>query len=314
MDLEKEHQAALFSLDEHHLAPLRDAVQHIFFTQRAEYIFAQVAEGLPTRDTSIFKHDIDPEIAERVEPGQEAIDLVRSWWADFHLEHLEISSSTLRAYNDTRLGTKLRLIEAIAIVIHTLAALLFEHTNQAPYKRPAQQQKFIFVNGKPELCDEWIDSPFPTYLYHNDYVDYDIYAMGIADVVAYWAETHLFGGVVVFYHGPSNTEFLDVLLHPDSDFKAFMESPRYRLLFQLKPSGMLPGFFLNSPYSNISIAVKMTAECRRFREAGIQDTEWMMSLSYWMSLRSIAMVNLILTYNEIEMVMPLAYWLVAQYK
>lgn len=62
------------------------------------------------------------------------------------------------------------------------------------------------VDGWPEMTDELIPSRYPTWLFHNDYLDLDIYPMGIADAVAYWAETHLFGGVVVFDHGESDTE------------------------------------------------------------------------------------------------------------
>lgn len=100
------------------------------------------------------------------------------------------------------------------------------------------ERKIVIVNGLPEVTDEIIGDPIPTYLYHDDYLDHDLYPMGVADVVAYWAETHLFGGVVVFDHGESDTEvrcplttnlvpwltdlqFLDVFLHPDCGFKVF---------------------------------------------------------------------------------------------
>lgn len=132
----------------------------------------------------------------------------------------------------------MRLIETTALVIHSLAALLFEHTNERPYKCPMPERKIVIVNGLPEVTDEIIGDPIPTYLYHDDYLDHDLYPMGVADVVAYWAETHLFGGVVVFDHGESDTEvrcplttnlvpwltdlqFLDVFLHPDCGFKVF---------------------------------------------------------------------------------------------
>ncbi|KAL3443360.1 hypothetical protein BJX65DRAFT_311861 [Aspergillus insuetus] len=48
--------------------------------------------------------------------------------------------------------------------------------------------------------------------------------MVVADLVGFWAETHLFGCVVVFDHGENGTEFLDVYLHPDSGFRVFQLS------------------------------------------------------------------------------------------
>ncbi|KAL3478916.1 hypothetical protein BJX99DRAFT_93364 [Aspergillus californicus] len=229
--------AALATLDGQHLQVLQDTVRHILFTQRAEYVFAQVVDGVPTKETKMCKnYSVEELFRDRAEPSPEALDLVRGWRSDFQLTSLEIDDKVLRAYTDSQLGTreyKLRLIEITAVVVHTLAALLFQHTNQPPYKCPPPRNGIVFVEEPIEVegcswirrrsqeTDELIPSPHPTYLYHNHYRDYDIYPMGVADMVAYWAETHLFGGVVVFEHGESDTEFLHVWLHPDANLKVF---------------------------------------------------------------------------------------------
>ncbi|KAL4938734.1 hypothetical protein BDV06DRAFT_231550 [Aspergillus oleicola] len=194
----------LATLDERHLDPVQQLVQRILSTPRAEYIFAQVVEGC----------NGDPEIEDRNEPSPEALNLVRSWRSRFEPASLEIDIDVLQKYRESRLGTreaKLCMIEVTAVVIHHLAALLFEHINQLLYKRPEPTNGLAMV----------IESPYPTYLSHNHYLDDDMYPVGVADVVAYWAETHLFGGVVVFNHGKSDTEFLDLLLHPDNKFQVF---------------------------------------------------------------------------------------------
>lgn len=88
----------LSSLDEQHLNPLQNAVRHILSTKQAEYILAQVVEGMPTREISLFKdHKILPEIAERGEPDVKAFDVLRRWREGFHIESLEIAS-TVRSY------------------------------------------------------------------------------------------------------------------------------------------------------------------------------------------------------------------------
>ena len=115
----------------------------------------------------------------------------------------------MQAYQNSRPITKafkLRLIETTSVIVHSLAALLFEHTNVPPYKCPSPTRKVVIVDGLAEVTDELIPSPFPTFLYHRDYFDHDLYPMSIVDVAAYWAETQLFGGVVVFDHGNSDTE------------------------------------------------------------------------------------------------------------
>ena len=49
---------------------------------------------------------------------------------------------------------------------------------------------------------------------HEDYHDLQQYPNGVADVVGYWAEYHLFGGVVLFDRGESGTDVSNVPLNP----------------------------------------------------------------------------------------------------
>ena len=46
----------------------------------------------------------------------------------------------------------------------------------------------------------------PTAFYHHSYQDFDQYPNGICDVVGYWAEAKILGGVMVFDRGESGTE------------------------------------------------------------------------------------------------------------
>jgi hypothetical protein len=51
----------------------------------------------------------------------------------------------------------------------------------------------------------------PTPFYHRSYLAHAQYPNGVADVVGYWAEAKIFGGVVIFDRGESGTEVSD---HP----------------------------------------------------------------------------------------------------
>ena len=42
--------------------------------------------------------------------------------------------------------------------------------------------------------------------FHNDYTQLEDYPIGLLDVVGYWAETQLFGGVMLFDRGYSGSE------------------------------------------------------------------------------------------------------------
>ncbi|KAL2839488.1 hypothetical protein BJY01DRAFT_250444 [Aspergillus pseudoustus] len=226
------YKRPLSTLEESHRKPLKTIVQRILSTQRAEYVLAQVADSLPTKDSAKYKrHAIEERIETRLAPTAEGRGTVRAWKEELEanssnigVDSLEIEAEVLERYQQSTLRTrefKLHLIEIVAIAIHTLAAQLFAATNKPPYKCPAPRPKVIYVDGWPKQTDELAPSEHESCLFHDDYLDIDLYSMGVADIVGYWAETHLFGGVVVSDHGKEDTEFLEVFLHPDSNFKVF---------------------------------------------------------------------------------------------
>jgi hypothetical protein len=47
---------------------------------------------------------------------------------------------------------------------------------------------------------------YPVNLYHKLYLGYSFYPYGLLDVVGYWTETQIFGGVVLFGHDESGSE------------------------------------------------------------------------------------------------------------
>jgi hypothetical protein len=57
--------------------------------------------------------------------------------------------------------------------------------------------------------------PGPTLFSHHDYLDDDIYPEGVADMVGYWAEDRILGGVTVFERRPENPdEIPNIYFHP----------------------------------------------------------------------------------------------------
>ncbi len=52
-----------------------------------------------------------------------------------------------------------------------------------------------------EPVSEPAPDPPPTVFYHSSYQDVDQYPSRVADMVGYWAEAQLFGGVVLFDRG-----------------------------------------------------------------------------------------------------------------
>jgi hypothetical protein len=61
-------------------------VHHILSVQGIEYIFAQVVDGILTRNTSKYKLQArSPDVRDRLGPSFEPIDLVRNWRSELDL-------------------------------------------------------------------------------------------------------------------------------------------------------------------------------------------------------------------------------------
>ena len=88
----------------------------------------------------------------------------------------------------------MRLLEMLAVACHDIASLVYVNT-QPGLRREGQSldQRLAALEGRP------------TDFMHEDYLDLQQYPKGVADVVGYWAEYHLFGGVVLFDRGDSGT-------------------------------------------------------------------------------------------------------------
>jgi hypothetical protein len=82
----------------------------------------------------------------------------------------------------------------LAVACHDIAGLVYVNT-QPGLRREGQSldQRLAALEGRP------------TDFMHEDYLDLQQYPKGVADVVGYWAEYHLFGGVVLFDRGESGT-------------------------------------------------------------------------------------------------------------
>ncbi|KAJ9642459.1 hypothetical protein H2199_004840 [Coniosporium tulheliwenetii] len=142
-----------------HLDKFTWALYNILSTDLAEHTFAQIIDGLPTRD-------------------------------DIGADFTQVNAKVAQAYQDALPGSKdfnMRLLEVLAVTCHDIAALL--HANTEPGLRQEGQDA--------ETRKAALESR-PTDFMHEDYDAWEQYPQGIADVVGYWAEYHLFGGVVLF--------------------------------------------------------------------------------------------------------------------
>ena len=110
----------------------------------------------------------------------------------------------------------MRLIELVVVACHQIGAYLFELDDGA-HKHEIHRSWF----EKAREAEPHAEHPrsyvlSPVAFWHRNYLCYDQYPRGIADIVGYWAEARIFGGVVVFDRGEDEDEVSHHVPNPSS--------------------------------------------------------------------------------------------------
>ena len=105
----------------------------------------------------------------------------------------------------------LRLLEIAAASVNALGGMMYASfhpdTNTMPPKPPGGHSwQFRRTNH------------FYVDFYHTNYRQFEGFPFGLLNVVGYWAEAELFGGVVLFERVESGSEVQSKLLSPDKTY------------------------------------------------------------------------------------------------
>ncbi|RFU28610.1 hypothetical protein B7463_g7714, partial [Scytalidium lignicola] len=198
-------------LDEKHLEVFMQAVSNILATEVAKFTYAQIVDGLPTVDTWT-KYQVRMEThpvfqLNHVHLCAGALEKTRNLMSHFDLEKLHFEEHLLRAFQNASLGSSqfnLRLIEITAVACHEIAAHLFQ-SGDSFHKRNLHENWL----AKESLGDgqKRFGSALPLVAFqHRSYRFPEQYPNGVSDMVGYWAESNIFGGVVLFDRGESELE------------------------------------------------------------------------------------------------------------
>ncbi|KAI0521166.1 hypothetical protein F5B22DRAFT_597948 [Xylaria bambusicola] len=211
------------NLDSEHLDILNLAISNLLRTKLAEFTLAQIVDGLPTCSSFAQFHygapDGHPAIEhENLCPG--ALEKVREFRLAFHVTSLRFSPALLQGYQDAQPNTRafcLRLVEMLAVAFHQIAAFLYgldeENEHRKAYEVWAVEQHRLKAAGD-ERYRFYEEAEPPTAFYHRSYRDHEQYPRAVADLVGYWAESKIFGGVVLFDRGESETECKEIWIDP----------------------------------------------------------------------------------------------------
>lgn len=121
----------------------------------------------------------------------------------------------MQAYQNAAPGSReftMRLVELVVTSLHQMAVLIFQSETKLHTKDDInaviswkKEAKWVVDEGGRRMFEAPLE-PHPTLFYHIDYMDYDQYPHGLADVAGYWVEDRILGGIVVFNRGESGSE------------------------------------------------------------------------------------------------------------
>ena len=132
---------------------------------------------------------------------------------------LILNLQTIQAYQDTTLGTaafKLRLLELVVIACHDIAVYLYQlddgaHKHAEWEKWHTEKLDALAKEDPEESRVHRSEYGPPTPFWRSFYRYYIKYPNGLADVVGYWVEYEIFGGVVLFDRGESEEEVSEMM-------------------------------------------------------------------------------------------------------
>ncbi|KAI2464995.1 hypothetical protein F4781DRAFT_435815 [Annulohypoxylon bovei var. microspora] len=210
-------------LDSRHSDLFVRGLSRVMSTDLAKLTYAQIIDGLPLVDTvneNSFGclpndhplYDMHDNLCDGI------LERTEEMRANFDPRVLKFDSRLIFSYQSASPGSKvfrMRLIEMIAIAVHQIAAILFKldtslHKDDGITEWVPPKEDTFFWEFFP-------NGPHPTLFNHSCYTDHEQYPDGVADIVGYWAESRILGGVVLFDRGtPDRKPDTDaVFFHPD---------------------------------------------------------------------------------------------------
>ncbi|RFU33322.1 hypothetical protein B7463_g3005, partial [Scytalidium lignicola] len=132
------------------------------------------------------------------------------------------ATKIVQAYQDVPSNSwqfKLRLIEVVAFALHTLAGTIYQSNHP---------EVDIYTDSESK------ETQIPHYyldFYHMAYMAYGEYPRGVLNMIGYWIETRIFGGVILVEHDETECEAKSIFLYTQrSDIFQLSETQVYGIL------------------------------------------------------------------------------------
>ena len=218
--------ADLANLSTDKFQQLESTLAFILATSAAQDTYAQLIDGRPTWQSYVRDPGFPDEftiVSDHPNPSHEAIQQYEEIRTRLTLHAVKMDIKVqlprnlvetlvqmlttlqlVQRYQNAPLDTRehdLRLLEVTAAAINALAGIIYlayhPDTVLKPPKPPIDEDfDYSFHRSTKKHID----------FYHTDYKAYERYPFGLLNVVGYWAEDKLFGGVLLFDRGESGSE------------------------------------------------------------------------------------------------------------
>jgi len=192
-------------LDENHFEAINRALRNVLATDLALQTYAQILDGLPlsrvARESSrkIYpQHPIKSHVVLCSGVMEKAVQIRR----DFDLAVLKFNPKLLEAFQTSPRKSRsfeLRLIELTAVALHQIGVLLVHQDLRLHDPATTESLDIAAITSWERPPDMWVRvTPYPTLFTQTGFTAFEQYPAGVADMVGYWAEDRILGGVALF--------------------------------------------------------------------------------------------------------------------
>ncbi|KAI1009026.1 hypothetical protein LB504_001885 [Fusarium proliferatum] len=219
-------------LEGHHYDSLSLALRNVLNTDIALMTFAQIIDGLPTADVVWDRYSATYEpshpIINHKTLCEGALEKAKGFRAQFSMTDVMVDLEKLNAYQKTKPSSRsfqLRLIEMTACALHQIGVQLsqVEKVHDPATTAGHDIESTIKWERPPDnLCRF---TPKPTMFIATQFTAYDRYPNGVGDMVGYWAENRILGGVALFDHSQAWTN--------DDEPNVYFQCGRARVTFRV---------------------------------------------------------------------------------
>ncbi|QGI86720.1 hypothetical protein CEK25_013449 [Fusarium fujikuroi] len=231
-------------LDGYHYDSLSVALRNVLDTDIALTTFAQIIDGLPTADVVWDRYSATYEpshpIINHKTLCEGAFEKAKTFRAQFSMAGVMVDLEKLNAYQNTKPSSRsfqLRLIEMIACALHQIGVRLsqVEKVHDPATTAGHDIESTIKWERPPDnLCRF---PPKPTMFIATQFTAHDRYPNGVHDMVGYWAENRILGGVALFDHSQAWTN--------DDEPNLYFQCTRERVTFRV----LTPDNQVSSPFN-----------------------------------------------------------------